>query len=142
MNIARLSEPRMYIRGFVCSIEIVVRTFLKRHRRLLVCAGAYIIFWMIGGCADFFVLFPSTERIDAPGARRRGIDFDGGKLEILTARSPAATVREPEAYVLRFCGNAERAEWNAVRFSGLGEKPIEMWSVNHPGFGGSTGRAR
>jgi uncharacterized protein len=120
-----------------------VRPIPKKYRRLLLYGGAYIIFWMIGGCASFFVLFPSREHIDAPGAQAHAIDFDGGKLEILTARSPAATNRSPEAYVLRFCGNAERAEWNACRFSGgWSDKPIEMWSVNHPGFGGSTGTAR
>jgi pimeloyl-ACP methyl ester carboxylesterase len=120
-----------------------VRPIPKKYRRLLLYGGAYIIFWMIGGCASFFVLFPSREHIDAPGAQAHAIDFDGGKLEILTARSPVAINRGPEAYVLRFCGNAERAEWNACRFSGgWSDKPIEMWSVNHPGFGGSTGTAR
>ena len=133
----------MYIRGFIHSIHMVVRRISKKYRRLLLYGGAYIIFWMIGGCANFFVLFPSKDHIDAPGAQRQSIDFDGGKLEILTARSPAAANKEPEAYILRFCGNAERAEWNACRFiGGWSEKPVEMWSVNHPGFGGSSGTAR
>jgi len=116
-----------------------------RKNRIKICAVGvyYIMLWMMGGCADYFVLFPSKDRLDAPGAQRRPIDFDGGKLEIFTARSPGAKTREPEAYVLRFCGNAERAEWNACRFSGgWSEKPVEMWSVNHPGFGGSSGTAR
>src|SRR5258705_6133373 len=112
----------------------------KKYRRLLLYGSAYIIFWMIGGCANFFVLFPSKDRIDAPGAQRQAIDFDGGQLEILTARSPAAGNTETEGYVLRFCGNAERAEWNACRFSGgWSEKPIEMRSVNNPAFAASNG---
>ncbi len=120
-----------------------MRRISKKYRRLILYGGAYIIFWMIGGCASFFVLFPSRETLDAPGAQRHAIDFDGGKLEIFTARSPAAINKEPQAYVLRFCGNAERAEWNACRFGGgWNEKPVEMWSVNHPGFGGSSGSAR
>ena len=119
-----------------------MRRIPKKYQRLILYGSAYIIFWMIGGCANFFVLFPSKEHIDC-AAQRRAIDFDGGKLEILTARSPAAINREPEAYVLRFCGNAERAEWNACRFSGgWTDRPVEMWSVNHPGFGGSSGTAR
>jgi len=86
--------------------------------------------------------FPAKNTSTAPPSGG-AIDFDGGKLEILTARSLAAINREPEAYVLRFCGNAERAEWNACRFSGgWTDKPVEMWSVNHPGFGGSSGSAR
>ncbi|HEV8379299.1 MAG TPA: hypothetical protein VGP99_10650 [Tepidisphaeraceae bacterium] len=120
-----------------------MRRISKKYRRLLLFGGAYIIFWMIGGCANFFILFPSNDRVDAPGAQRRTIDFDGGQLEILTARSPTAINREPEAYILRFCGNAERAEWNACRFTGgWTDRPVEMWSVNHPGFGGSSGSAR
>jgi uncharacterized protein len=125
------------------TIDKVVRQFPKKYRRLILYGGAYIIFWMIGGCANFFVLFPSKADIDCPGAQRRAIDFDGGKLEILTARSAAAINHQPQAYILRFCGNAERAEWNACRFTGgWSEKPVEMWSVNHPGFGGSSGTAR
>jgi pimeloyl-ACP methyl ester carboxylesterase len=117
-------------------------TMAKRYRRLLLYGTAYIIFWMFGGCANSFILFPSRAHIDCSGAQRQPIDFDGGKLEILTSRSPAATNKEPEAYILRFCGNAERAEWNACRFTGWSDKPVEMWSVNHPGFGGSSGTAR
>jgi pimeloyl-ACP methyl ester carboxylesterase len=132
----------MYIRGFFLSIYVVVKRISKKYQRLILYGGAYIIFWMIGGCASLFVLFPSKEPIEC-AAQRQAIDFEGGKLEIFTARSEAATSREPEAYVLRFCGNAERAEWNACRFSGgWSDKPVEMWSVNHPGFGGSSGRAR
>jgi hypothetical protein len=117
--------------------------FLRKHRiKLSVLLTGYIILWMLGGCADQFILFPSKAPIDAPGAQRRPIDFEKGQLEILTARSPGAITKEPEAYVLRFCGNAERAEWSAARFSAdWGEKPLEMWSVNHPGFGNSSGRA-
>ena len=106
----------------------MVQRISKKYRRLFLYGSAYIIFWMIGGCANLFILFPSKERIECGGARRQAIDFDGGKLEFLTARSPAAVAREPEAYVLRFCGNAERAEWNACRFTGgWDQKPIEMW---------------
>src|SRR3954466_8275542 len=115
----------------------------KKYRRLILYGSAYIIYWMIGGCASFFFLFPPREHIDAPGTRAHTIEFDGGKLEIFTARAPAASQRDPEAYLLRFCGNAERAEWNACRFSGgWSDKAVEMWSVNHPGFGGSSGSAR
>jgi pimeloyl-ACP methyl ester carboxylesterase len=125
------------------SILILVRRMPKKYQRLLLYGGAYIIFWMMGGCASLFVLFPSRENIDCPGASRQTINFDGGKLEILDARSAPSMDGEPEAYILRFCGNAERAEWHACGFAdGWNDKPVEMWSVNHPGFGGSSGRAR
>src|SRR5439155_12173538 len=38
---------------------------------------------------------------------------------------------------------AGRAEWHPVEESlDWGDKPVEVWAVNHPGFGGSTGPPR
>jgi uncharacterized protein len=101
-----------------------------------------ILFLMLTGCADRFILFPTNHPIDAQGAQARYIPFDGGRLEIFCARSPAAKNREPEAYVLRFVGNAARAEWAAPADAMLWkDKPVEIWAVNYPGFGRSTGPA-
>jgi len=45
--------------------------------------------------------------------------------------------------LLEFCGNGTRAEdiaaWVAHRWDA---HPIEVWAVNYPGFGGSTGPAK
>ena len=41
-----------------------------------------------------------------------------------------------------FIGNADRAEAAAYYCGGLGDRPVEVWAVNYPGFGGSTGPAR
>ena len=50
---------------------------------------------------------------------------------------------EPAAYLLEFTGNATRAEtiatYLAKRWS---HRPVEVWVMNYPGFGGSTGPAR
>jgi uncharacterized protein len=98
---------------------------------------------MLTGCADRLILYPSTGPIDAPGAQAHYIPFEGGKLEVYCARSPGVKAGgEPEAYVLSFVGNAARAEavagWEAMLWK---EKPVEVWAVNYPGYGKSTGPA-
>jgi pimeloyl-ACP methyl ester carboxylesterase len=102
-----------------------------------------MMFMMLDGCVDYFVLFPSTGPEDAQGAVRQYVPFEQGHVEILRARSPGAQDREPEAFVLAFVGNAARAEqvaaWEASQWK---EKPVEVWAVNYPGYGKSTGPAK
>ena len=44
---------------------------------------------------------------------------------------------------LRFYGNADRAErWVADEAEMWNNRAVEVWGVNYPGFGGSTGPAR
>lgn len=102
----------------------------------------YILFFMAGGCADRFVLFPSRDPIDARSAIRKTIPFQDGSLEAWIARSPGANGRQPQAYVVAFLGNAARAEFVAWDVSDWREKPVEAWTINYPGYGGSTGPAR
>jgi pimeloyl-ACP methyl ester carboxylesterase len=93
---------------------------------------------------DQLILFPTTRRIDAHGATRQTIPFQNGELEIWTARSRLARQRNHvDAYVLRFYGNADRAErWVALDADAFGERAVEIWGMNYPGFGGSSGPAR
>ncbi|MCY2954053.1 MAG: alpha/beta fold hydrolase [Planctomycetota bacterium] len=105
--------------------------------------GLLLVVIMLRGCADNFILFPSTQPENANGAKREMIPFGKGGLEVLTARSPGAVRREPEAFVLCFCGNAGRAEWTASWDAKLWkDKAVEAWTVNYPGYGASTGPAR
>ena len=61
-------------------------------------------------------------------------------MEVFVARSPGA--QEPKAFVLEFSGNASRAEWIATSAAQRwGVRPVEVWVMNYPGFGGSTGPA-
>ncbi len=94
----------------------------------------------LGRPADRLILWPSTDRRDSGTAVRRALPFAGGSLEVLVARSAS---RLPELYVLRFYGNADRAdEWIADETKSLGrEVAVEAWGVNYPGYGGSTGPA-
>jgi pimeloyl-ACP methyl ester carboxylesterase len=94
--------------------------------------------------SDQLILFPTTQSIDAHGATRETIPFRSGKLEIWTARSHLAKQHgEPDACILRFYGNADRADrWVALEADAFGERALELWGVNYPGFGGSSGPAR
>jgi uncharacterized protein len=93
---------------------------------------------------DQLILFPSTQPINPNGAIRKTIPFEKGELELWTARSRLAQQRGgAEIYVLRFYGNADRADrWVAAEAEMWNERAIEIWGMNYPGFGGSTGPAR
>ena len=93
---------------------------------------------------DGLVLFPTTFRIDPGSAVRKTIPFQNGELEIWTARSALAQQRgQPEIFILRFYGNADRADrWVAADAGMWNERAVEVWGMNYPGFGGSTGPAR
>jgi pimeloyl-ACP methyl ester carboxylesterase len=93
---------------------------------------------------DRLILFPTTNRLDAGAATRKAIPFQSGELEVWTARSALAHQRgQPELYVLRFYGNADRADrWVAAEAGMWNNRAVEVWGMNYPGFGGSTGPAR
>lgn len=95
---------------------------------------------MLAACANQLLLFPTTDPIDVPTGTRRTIPMpEGGVVEAWVG---SASQQSPQAVVLRFCGNGERAEFALVseqeEWGGL---PVEIWAVNYPGFGGSTGPA-
>jgi pimeloyl-ACP methyl ester carboxylesterase len=93
---------------------------------------------------DRLVLFPSTSHIDAGAAKRRGLPFEGGELEVWTATSThTQETGRPDLYVLRFYGNADRADrWVAQEADMWNGRSVAVWGMNYPGFGGSTGPAR
>ena len=117
---------------------------MKRRWVLLLLGGSYFVVIMFGSLPDKLILFPTTSRIDAHGATQQTIPFQNGELEIWTARSRLARQRNHvDAYVLRFYGNADRAErWVALDADAFGERAVEIWGMNYPGFGGSSGPAR
>lgn len=99
---------------------------------------------LFGNLPDRFILFPSTNQIDPHGAVRQLIAFEKGELEIWTSNSKLAQKNgASEIYVLRFYGNADRAErWVAAEADSWNERSITIWGMNYPGFGGSTGPAK
>ena len=124
-----------------------MRLFPKSRKRRLTAVAfvvAYTLLMLFGGCADFFILYPTTEPFAVPGTTRREVPVPGSKpVEVWAARSVGARSREPEAFVLEFVGNASRAEGMASMSAGeWRERPVEVWAVNYPGYGGSPGPAR
>jgi uncharacterized protein len=117
---------------------------MKRRRRviLLVLLLIYAGVITFGGCADTFLLDAPAGHRDAGSARRHFITVDGKALEIWTARPAGQGDREPEGFVLEFCGKATRAEqitqYVAERWK---RHAIEAWVMNYPGYGGSGGGA-
>jgi pimeloyl-ACP methyl ester carboxylesterase len=93
---------------------------------------------------DHLILFPTRAPIDAGGASRKTIPFENGQLEVWIAQSQLARSKgNADIYVLRFYGNADRAErWPAVEAEMWNDRAVEIWGVNYPGFGGSTGPPR
>jgi uncharacterized protein len=94
--------------------------------------------------ADHLILYPTTASIDAHGAVRKALPFGSGQLEVWTATSQLAQAKGgAEVFVLRFYGNADRADrWVAAEAEEWNSRAIEIWGMNYPGFGGSTGPAR
>ncbi len=104
----------------------------------------YLAAIVLAPLPDRLILFPTTSPIGAAGATRKIVPFGGGELEIWQAASRLARKNgRTDAYVLRFYGNADRAEhWVAAEAEMWNERAIEVWGVNYPGFGGSSGPAR
>lgn len=110
----------------------------------LVMVVSYLAVITLAPLPDRLILFPTTHRIDAGAATRKAVAFDGGELAIWTAASKLAKQRgQPAFYVLRFYGNADRADrWVAAEAEMWNNRAVEVWGVNYPGYGGSTGPAR
>jgi pimeloyl-ACP methyl ester carboxylesterase len=117
---------------------------LIRWRFVLVVAVVYFAVIALTPLPDRLVLFPTTNRLNAGAAIRKPIPFEGGELEIWTAASKLAQEHgQPGIYVLRFYGNADRADrWVAAEAEMWNNRAVEVWGMNYPGFGGSTGPAR
>ena len=113
--------------------------------RAALMAGLLSICQFLSGCvsADRLLLHPTTHPVSTEGAVAEKIPFESGVVEIWKAQTPAARSSGPQAYVLTFYGNADRADrWPAREVSLWKDHAVEIWGVNHPGFGGSTGPAR
>ena len=115
-----------------------------RFRVVFVIAIAYFAVITLAPLPDRLVLFPTTNRLNTGAAVRKPIPFEGGELEIWTAASQQAQQRgQADVYFLRFYGNADRADrWVGAEAEMFGKRAIEVWGMNYPGFGGSTGPVR
>ncbi|MEY2530611.1 MAG: uncharacterized protein QOI96_696 [Verrucomicrobiota bacterium] len=117
---------------------------MRRSHFALAIAALYFALMFLAHIPDLLILFPTTAPIDAHGAVRKFIPFEKGQLELWTARSQMAERSgHPAIYILRFYGNADRADrWVALEAEMWNGRSVEVWGMNYPGYGGSTGPAR
>ena len=117
---------------------------MRQTRIALAFVAAYFILIFLAHLPDHLILFPTRAPIDAGGAVRKTIPFQNGELELWTAISHRAQQNgRVDMYVLRFYGNADRAErWVAAEADEWNDRAVEIWGMNYPGFGGSTGPTR
>src|SRR5437868_9069521 len=111
---------------------------------VLLAAAIYLLVIFSGRLSDRLILFPSTAPINPGTALRQSIPFQNGELEVWIATSHRARQsNKVDAYILRFYGNADRDEfWAALEAETWNDRALEIWAVNYPGFGGSSGPAR
>src|SRR5438128_9315249 len=116
----------------------------KITRLVIAFAILFFALVMFAHLPDQLILFPSTQPLDVHGATRRTLPLDRGELEIWTAQSRRAQQQgSADVFVLRFYGNADRADrWAAAEAEMWNDRAVEVWGMNYPGFGGSTGPAR
>jgi uncharacterized protein len=112
--------------------------------KLLVVGVVYLALMFFGHLSDHLILFPTGSPINTGGAVRRTIPFENGDLEIWTSQSRRAQQQgRADVFILRFYGNADRADrWAAMEAEMWNDRAVEIWGINYPGFGGSTGPAR
>ena len=117
---------------------------MRETRIVLAIVAAYLILILFGHLPDHLILFPTKAPIDAGEAARKMVPFQNGELEVWTAKSYRAKQQAgADIYVLRFYGNADRADrWVAAEAEEWNGRAVEIWGMNYPGFGGSTGPTR
>src|SRR5436305_15299587 len=117
---------------------------MRKTRIVLAIVAAYLILILFGHLPDHLILFPTKAPIDAGEAARKMVRFQNGELEVWTAKSYRAKQQAgADIYVLRFYGNADRADrWVADEAEEWNGRAVEIWGMNYPGFGRSTGPAR
>ncbi len=114
------------------------------HRRWSLMLGLALISYLgivaFGRLPDRFILWPQVQREPNHGAEQMLFPMGKGRLEIWRAGSSVVT-QEPDVFVLRFYGNADRADRWVSEEAKAFPSACELWGVNYPGFGGSTGPA-
>ena len=84
---------------------------MPRLRVVLAIGVVYFAVIFFGRLPDHLILFPTSAPIDAGAAVRKTIPFQSGELELWAAISRRAQQNgRVDTYILRFYGNADRAE--------------------------------
>lgn len=96
--------------------------------------------------ADNLILKPTRDPIDTSHKARKQIDFEGGHIEVWLAHNKPDnfldSMDSPDLFVLKFPGTGGRAERGTLHPAEIwNDLYSEVWTVNPPGYGGSSGRA-
>ncbi len=105
---------------------------MRKTRVALAIVAAYLILIFFAHLPDHLILFPTKAPIDAGGAVRKTVPFQNGELELWTAVSQRAQQNgRSDIYILRFYGNADRAErWVAAEADEWNDRAVEIWGMN------------
>src|SRR5437667_11262925 len=105
---------------------------MPKTRIALAIVATYFILIFFAHLPDHLILFPTKAPIDAGGAVRKTVPFQNGELELWTAVSQRAQQNgRADIYILRFYGNADRAErWVAAEADEWNDRAVEIWGMN------------
>lgn len=100
----------------------------------------------IARLADKLILQPTRDPIAADRKTCKQIAFDGGHIEVWLERHAPHEVADstavPDLFVLKFPGTGGRAERGTLHPADVwNDLCSEVWTVNPPGYGGSSGDA-
>ena len=95
----------------------------------------------ISEIADRLILQPSKNPVSALGKQRRLIGCRDGYIEAWTRRVGGSSSDDVDLFVLKFTGTSGRAErTNGQPLDSWSDLTGEVWSINPPGYGGSSGK--
>jgi uncharacterized protein len=121
----------------------LLQACVGRGRLAHLLLACFIAAGAVGCSADSLVMGENRQAVDPGAARRQVVSAQGRSIECWVVRSPGAARREPTAFVLMLEGKGGRAEqWIGEVAQSWGQRPVEVWGMNYPGFGGSDGPAR
>lgn len=91
---------------------------------------------------DRIILQPTRHRLDAPQRKSLLLPHGDGSIEIWLHRVGSDTRSSPRLYLIEFPGTASRAEHSSDFVEVCWPLPcVEIWAVNPPGYGRSSGTA-
>ena len=96
----------------------------------------------ISWLTDRIILQPTRHRLDAPQKRPLLLSHGDGSIEIWIHRVGSNTRASPSLFMIEFPGTASRAEHGIDFAEKCWSLPcVEIWAVNPPGYGRSSGTA-
>jgi pimeloyl-ACP methyl ester carboxylesterase len=107
---------------------------------------SYVLLLLLGftvGCMNRLFLFPSTNPIFTYNQTQKMLPLGDGVLEIRVSQYGPPSTDGPNVFILEFVGNGSRAEHGSTFLSYASVAvSTEVWVVNYPGYGKSTGPAK